>query len=33
MSFDEFDSILDKWVNKNLFQKVDGRWQPLFTIE
>lgn len=33
MSFDEFDSILDKWANKNLFQKVDGRWKPLFTIE
>jgi N-acetyl sugar amidotransferase len=32
MSYDEFDNILDKWANKNLFRKVGGRWQPLFTI-
>jgi N-acetyl sugar amidotransferase len=32
MTHEEFDKNLDKWANKNLFQKVDGRWQPLFTI-
>lgn len=28
-----FDAVLDKWVNRELFQKVDGRWAPLFTVE
>lgn len=29
---EEFDLILDKWVNKQLFSKVDGIWKPNFTI-
>ena len=33
MNMDDFDSVLDKWVNRALFVKIDGRWQPTFTIE
>ena len=33
MTMDEFDAVLDKWVNRDLFEKVDGRWQPTFEIE
>lgn len=29
----EFDSVLDRWVNRALFTKVDGRWTPNFTVE
>jgi N-acetyl sugar amidotransferase len=32
MSKKEFDSTLDKWANKDLFDKVNGRWKPRFTI-
>jgi N-acetyl sugar amidotransferase len=28
----EFNSVLDSWANKDLFEKVDGRWCPKFTI-
>lgn len=28
----EFDAALDKWANRNLFEKVDGYWKPLFTV-
>lgn len=28
----EFDFTLDKYANKHLFGKVDGRWKPKFTI-
>ncbi|WP_276091110.1 N-acetyl sugar amidotransferase [Pedobacter sp. JY14-1] len=31
MTKDEFDSVLDKYANKDLFEKVDGIWQPKFT--
>ncbi|MFD0749648.1 N-acetyl sugar amidotransferase [Mucilaginibacter calamicampi] len=30
MSRGEFDGILDKYANKDLFEKVDGVWQPKF---
>jgi N-acetyl sugar amidotransferase len=30
MTKDEFDSVLDKYTNKDLFEKVDGIWQPKF---
>jgi hypothetical protein len=33
MTIDEFDAVLEKWTNKNLFKKVNGRWQPTFTVE
>lgn len=32
MTAEEFDSVLDRWANRDLFAKVDGRWQPLFTV-
>lgn len=28
----EFDAVLDKWANKTLFEKVNGRWKPLFVV-
>lgn len=31
MTKEEFDSVLDKYANKNLFEKIDGIWQPKFT--
>jgi len=33
MTQKEFDAVLDKWVNKNLFKKEDGRWTPIFVVE
>lgn len=30
MSSQEFDAVLDKWANKDLFEKIDGRWEPTF---
>ena len=33
MTQNEFDMILDKWANKDLFKKVDGRWSPTYTIK
>ena len=33
MTQEEFDEVLDKWANKDLFEKVDGRWSPTYTIE
>ena len=32
LSFEEFDAVLDKWTNRDLFMKVAGRWQPTFKI-
>ncbi|MGI2124256.1 N-acetyl sugar amidotransferase [Shewanella baltica] len=32
MSKDEFDAVLDKYANKDLFEKVDGIWHPKFTV-
>ena len=32
MTKEEFDAVLDKWVNKHLFEKIDGIWQPKFTV-
>ncbi|MGJ1317222.1 N-acetyl sugar amidotransferase [Sphingobacterium spiritivorum] len=31
MTKDEFDAVLDKYANKDLFEKVEGIWQPKFT--
>jgi len=31
MTKEEFDAVLDKYANKELFEKVDGIWQPKFT--
>lgn len=33
MKQEEFDAVLDRWVNRDLFEKKDGRWTPLFTVE
>lgn len=33
MTQEEFDAVLDKYANKELFKKVDGRWEPTFTVE
>jgi N-acetyl sugar amidotransferase len=29
----EFDDALDRHANRDLFNKVNGRWQPVFTVE
>lgn len=28
----EFDSVLDRWVNRSLFEKTNGYWRPLFEV-
>jgi N-acetyl sugar amidotransferase len=33
MTQKEFDTVIDKWVNKNLFEKIENRWKPKFTVE
>lgn len=33
MTQGDFDAVLDKWVNKDLFRKQDGRWVPTFMVE
>lgn len=32
ISRSEFDEVLDKFANKELFEKIDGYWKPKFTI-
>ncbi|WP_164662008.1 N-acetyl sugar amidotransferase [Tropicibacter sp. Alg240-R139] len=32
MTKDEFDAVLDKWANTELFEKVDGIWTPKFMV-
>jgi len=32
MTKEEFDAVLDKYVNRNLFNKKDGIWQPKFKV-
>jgi hypothetical protein len=31
MTKKEFDEVLDKYANKDLFEKIDGIWHPKFT--
>jgi hypothetical protein len=31
MTKEEFDAVLDKYANKELFEKIDGIWQPKYT--
>jgi len=33
MEREEFDAVLDKFTNKGLFKKYNGRWHPTFKIE
>jgi N-acetyl sugar amidotransferase len=28
----EFDAVLDRYVNKELFEKINGRWKPKFLV-
>jgi hypothetical protein len=28
----EFDAVLDRWANRELFEKVSGQWRPLFRV-
>ena len=30
MTKEEFDAVLDKYANKDLFEKIDGIWEPKF---
>jgi N-acetyl sugar amidotransferase len=32
ISKSEFDEVLDTYANKDLFEKIDGRWWPMFEI-
>ena len=32
MTKEEFDAVLDKYANKDLFEKIDARWEPKFTV-
>ena len=32
MSKPEFDAVLDRYANRSLFEKVNGRWQPRFMV-
>ena len=32
MTQKEFDDILEKWVNKKLFKKINNRWEPIFEV-
>jgi len=33
MTEKEFDAAVDKWVNRDLFQKINGKWIPQFKIK
>lgn len=32
MTKSEFDAVLDRYANKDLFEKIDGHWQPMFMV-
>ena len=32
MTKEDFDAVLDRYANKNLFEKADGHWKPLFVV-
>jgi N-acetyl sugar amidotransferase len=32
MTLDEFEAVLDHWADRDLFEKVDGRWRPKFQV-
>jgi hypothetical protein len=29
----DFDLVLDRYANKDLFEKLNGKWMPRFEIE
>ena len=33
MKLSEFEEVLDKFANKDLFEKISGRWSPKFEIK
>jgi N-acetyl sugar amidotransferase len=33
MTRSEFDSVVDRHVNKDLFEKINNKWEPVFEIE
>ena len=33
ISLDEFNSVIDRHVNKNFFEKINGVWEPNFDVE
>ena len=33
ISLEEFNDVIDKFTNKNLFQKQNGQWMPLFQVK
>lgn len=32
MTQEEFDAVLDRWANQDLFEKQNGRWTPRFEV-
>ena len=32
MTKDEFDAVLDKYANKDLFEKINRYWKPKFSV-
>ena len=32
LTTEEFNAVLDRHANKELFEKVDGKWTPLFEV-
>ena len=32
MSQEELDAVFDKWANKELFERLGGRWKPKFLV-
>jgi hypothetical protein len=33
MTREEFDAVVDRHVNKELFEKMAGKWEPAFEME
>jgi N-acetyl sugar amidotransferase len=29
----KFDAVVDRWANKDLFKKINGKWEATFTVE
>ena len=32
LNHSDFDAVLDRWANRDLFEKLNGRWQPRFIV-
>lgn len=32
MTLNEFDAVLDRYANKDLYEKIGGRWKPKFVV-